>query len=62
MCIILIYLGQDKIAEQLIENGADVNGRNDFGKAPIHLASQRGKLCMISTINNTADTLIDDKQ
>lgn len=35
--------GQEKIAELLIENGANVDGTNDFGKAPIHLASQRGK-------------------
>lgn len=63
-------LGQDKIAELLIENGADINGANDYGKAPIHLASQRGNLCMSKTVfkntmitlhNNTADTLIDDK-
>lgn len=36
--------GQEKIAQLLIENGADVDGTNDFGKAPIHLASQRGYL------------------
>lgn len=36
--------GQEKIAQLLIENGADVDGTNDFGKAPIHLASQRGNL------------------
>lgn len=44
MYLWIFHSGQEKIAEILIENGAVVDGKNDFGKAPIHLASQRGNL------------------
>lgn len=42
--VYFFHTGQEKIAQLLIENGADVDGANDFGKAPIHLAAQRGIL------------------
>ncbi|KAH9059318.1 hypothetical protein EDB87DRAFT_1622320 [Lactarius vividus] len=41
-CESVAYFGIPTVAKILLENGADVNARNDQGETPLHLMS-RGK-------------------
>lgn len=36
--------GNEKIAEILLENGADVDARNHLGNTPLYIAAINGKL------------------
>lgn len=38
------------IATWLLENGADVNSRNNYGFTPLHVASARGSLDVIKVL------------
>lgn len=35
--------GEEDVAKILIENGADVNFKNDFKETPLHIAAMYGK-------------------
>lgn len=48
-----------RIITLLIQRGAEVNGQNKYGMAPIHQAAMRGReLCLLSLLNHNADVNI----
>lgn len=54
---IACYLGQDAVAIELVNAGANVNQPNDKGFTPLHVAavSTNGALCLELLVNNGAD-------
>lgn len=38
--------GNEKVAEILLENGADVDARNHLGNTPLYIAAINGKLVL----------------
>lgn len=54
---IACYLGQDAVAVELVNAGANVNQPNDKGFTPLHVAavSTNGALCLELLVNNGAD-------
>ena len=54
---IACYLGQDAVAIELVNAGANVNQPNDKGFTPLHVAavSTKGALCLELLVNNGAD-------
>lgn len=51
------YTGQDTVANELVNCGANINRPNRHGSAPLHLAaaSSSGVLCLELLVNNGAD-------
>lgn len=51
------YTGQDTVANELVNCGANINQPNRNGSTPLHLAaaSSNGVLCLELLVNNGAD-------
>lgn len=51
------HMGQDTVATELVNCGANINQPNHHGSTPLHLAaaSSSGVLCLELLINNGAD-------
>lgn len=49
--------GQDKVADLLIEKGADVNAKLKTNWTALHMASENGKILLITRALNTANLL-----
>lgn len=51
------YMGQEAVATELVNHGANVNQPNKCGFTPLHLAavSTNGALCLELLVNNGAD-------
>lgn len=51
------YMGQEAVATELVNHGANVNQPNKCGYTPLHLAavSTNGALCLELLVNNGAD-------
>jgi serine/threonine-protein phosphatase 6 regulatory ankyrin repeat subunit C len=51
------YMGQEAVATELVNHGANVNQPNRSGFTPLHLAavSTNGALCLELLVNNGAD-------
>jgi ankyrin repeat protein len=51
------YTGQEAVANELVNRGANVNQPNQRGCTPLHLAavSTNGALCLELLVNNGAD-------
>lgn len=51
------YNGQEAVANELVNHGANVNQANGRGFTPLHLAavSTNGALCLELLVNNGAD-------
>lgn len=51
------YTGQDTVANELVNSGANINQLNHQGNTPLHLgaASSSGVLCLELLVNNGAD-------
>lgn len=51
------YTGQEAVANELVNRGANVNQPNHRGYTPLHLAavSTNGALCLELLVNNGAD-------
>lgn len=51
------YTGQEAVANELVNHGANVNQPNRNGYTPLHLAavSTNGALCLELLVNNGAD-------
>lgn len=51
------YTGQDTVANELVNCGANINQPNRNGSTPLHLAaaSSSGVLCLELLVNNGAD-------
>lgn len=51
------YTGQDTVANELVNYGANINQPNRKGSTPLHLAaaSSSGVLCLELLVNNGAD-------
>lgn len=51
------HMGQDNVATELVNCGANINQPNLHGSTPLHLAaaSSNGVLCLELLINNGAD-------
>lgn len=51
------YMGQEAVANELVNRGANVNQPNQRGFSPLHLAavSTNGALCLELLVNNGAD-------
>lgn len=51
------YTGQEAVANELVNHGANVNQPNRSGYTPLHLAavSTNGALCLELLVNNGAD-------
>lgn len=51
------YNGQEAVANELVNRGANVNQANSRGFTPLHLAavSTNGALCLELLVNNGAD-------
>ena len=51
------YTGQEAVANELVNRGANVNQPNHHGGTPLHLAavSTNGALCLELLVNNGAD-------
>lgn len=51
------HMGQDTVATELVNNGANINQPNNHSNTPLHLAaaSSSGVLCLELLINNGAD-------
>lgn len=60
---IACYNGQDSVANELIDYGANVNQPNNSGFTPLHFAaaSTHGALCLELLVNNGADVNIQVK-
>lgn len=56
-------MGQDSVANELVNCGANINQPNCNGDTPLHLAaaSSSGMLCLELLINNGADVNIEVK-
>lgn len=54
---IACYMGQDAVANELVNYGANVNQPNEKGFTPLHFAavSTNGALCLELLVNNGAD-------
>lgn len=57
------YTGQDAVATELVNCGANINQSNHNGSTPLHLAaaSSSGVLCLELLINNGADVNVQVK-
>ncbi len=55
--------GQDSVATELVNCGANINKPNHHGSTPLHLAaaSSSGVLCLELLINNGADVNVQVK-
>lgn len=42
-----MLLGHDKIADILIQNGANVHAADNDGETPLSLATHKGKICKV---------------
>ena len=51
------HMGQDTVANELVNYGANINQPNNHSNTPLHLAaaSSSGVLCLELLINNGAD-------
>uniref|UniRef100_A0A665UGL5 Serine/threonine-protein phosphatase 6 regulatory ankyrin repeat subunit C-like n=1 Tax=Echeneis naucrates TaxID=173247 RepID=A0A665UGL5_ECHNA len=58
------HTGQDTVATELVNGGANINQPNHHGTTPLHLAaaSSSGVLCVELLINNGADVNLQSKQ
>lgn len=54
------HTGQDTVATELVNCGANINQPNHHGSTPLHLAaaSSSGVLCLELLINNGADVSV----
>ncbi|RXM94313.1 Serine/threonine-protein phosphatase 6 regulatory ankyrin repeat subunit C [Acipenser ruthenus] len=54
---IACYTGQEAVANELVNHGANVNQPNERGCSPLHFAavSTNGALCLELLVNNGAD-------
>jgi len=57
------HAGQDAVATELVNSGANINQPNHHGSMPLHLssASSSGVLCLELLINNGADVNVQVK-
>lgn len=57
------HTGQDTVATELVNGGANINQPNNQGNTPLHLAaaSSSGVLCLELLINNGADVNLQVK-
>uniref|UniRef100_A0AAX7SSZ2 Ankyrin repeat domain 52 n=1 Tax=Astatotilapia calliptera TaxID=8154 RepID=A0AAX7SSZ2_ASTCA len=58
------YMGQEAVATELVNHGANVNQPNKCGYTPLHLAavSTNGALCLELLVNNGADVNQQSKE
>uniref|UniRef100_A0A8C7MXB4 Ankyrin repeat domain 52 n=1 Tax=Oncorhynchus kisutch TaxID=8019 RepID=A0A8C7MXB4_ONCKI len=58
------YTGQEAVANELVNRGANVNQPNQRGCTPLHLAavSTNGALCLELLVNNGADVNMQSKE
>uniref|UniRef100_A0A8C2D804 Ankyrin repeat domain 52a n=1 Tax=Cyprinus carpio TaxID=7962 RepID=A0A8C2D804_CYPCA len=58
------YTGQEAVANELVNRGANVNQPNHRGYTPLHLAavSTNGALCLELLVNNGADVNMQSKE
>lgn len=58
------HTGQDTVATELVNCGANINQPNYHGNTPLHLAasSSSGALCLELLVNNGADVNIQVKK
>uniref|UniRef100_A0A8C7GMV8 Ankyrin repeat domain 52 n=1 Tax=Oncorhynchus kisutch TaxID=8019 RepID=A0A8C7GMV8_ONCKI len=58
------YTGQEAVANELVNRGANVNQPNHHGGTPLHLAavSTNGALCLELLVNNGADVNMQSKE
>uniref|UniRef100_A0A667YZK8 Ankyrin repeat domain 52a n=1 Tax=Myripristis murdjan TaxID=586833 RepID=A0A667YZK8_9TELE len=58
------YMGQEAVATELVNHGANVNQPNKSGYTPLHLAavSTNGALCLELLVNNGADVNQQSKE
>uniref|UniRef100_A0A803SNL4 Ankyrin repeat domain 52 n=1 Tax=Anolis carolinensis TaxID=28377 RepID=A0A803SNL4_ANOCA len=61
---IACYMGQDAVANELVNYGANVNQPNEKGFTPLHFAavSTNGALCLELLVNNGADVNFQSKE
>ncbi|XP_017586940.1 PREDICTED: serine/threonine-protein phosphatase 6 regulatory ankyrin repeat subunit C-like [Corvus brachyrhynchos] len=61
---IACYMGQDAVANELVNVGANVNQPNEKGFTPLHFAavSTNGALCLEILVNNGADVNFQSKE
>lgn len=57
------HTGQDSVATELVNCGANINQPNHEGNTPLHLAtiSSSGVLCLELLVNNGADVNVQVK-